>query len=120
LTVAELVCVRHEFVETGESQLMTATLDENLAIDVQFGPRQHRWIGYVRPIAGLGWSTNGDSGALVYALKNSVEIPLGIHIRKPSIYGGRYGAFVSLEAYLLAAQDKNLALHFWGLGVEDF
>jgi hypothetical protein len=104
----ELVCVRHEFVPNwGGSQIMAATLDENLGIDNQFGPPQHRWIGYVKPIAGLGWSTNGDSGALVYALKDSVKIPLGIHIGKPLYTEASTGLLSALKRTCLLQRKRT-------------
>jgi len=43
----------------------------------------HRWVGMVKWFDGMPFGVAGDSGALVYAMENSVKIPLGLHIGSP-------------------------------------
>jgi hypothetical protein len=66
------------------------------------GQRHHRWVGYVKSLPGVQWSDYGDSGALVYALRDSVKIPLGFHVGNPDrMTSSRWYLVVALMTLLL-------------------
>jgi hypothetical protein len=96
-------------------------LDEKTIIDTLpgmgfqhlMGPNRHRWLGFVESFEGTRFSEPGDSGSLVYTMKGSVKVPLGIHIGRPGAYGCRLSMFQSLECHILAADlYKDLSLRF--------
>lgn len=64
------------------------------------------WLGYVRWIAGIPFSAEGDSGSLVFAIEDGVFIPLGVHVGAPSSHPG-HSCFVSLETFCLEAEDEG-------------
>jgi hypothetical protein len=72
----------------------------------------HRWVGVVEWVhPTIPFSAPGDSGSLVYAMKNTAVVPLGIHIGRPN---GRPGCslFLALESFLLEGELHGLNLYF--------
>lgn len=64
------------------------------------------WLGYVRWIAGILFSAEGDSGSLVFAIVDGVFILLVVHVGAPSTRPEN-SCFVSLETFCLEAEDEG-------------
>jgi len=93
--------------ETEYEQDLLAEYKDLIDLDI------HRWVGMVQWFDGMPFGVAGDSGALVYAMENSVKIPLGLHIGSPheSILENT-SMFLCLDAYFLEARLLGLRLEF--------
>ena len=72
----------------------------------------HKWTGIVGWIAECTpFAAPGDSGALVYAVKESQTVPLGIHLGRLTFRENR-SMFSGLEAWFVEGECHQLKLHF--------
>jgi hypothetical protein len=72
----------------------------------------YRWVGVVEWVEGFKpFARKGDSGALVYAMKESAIVPLGIHIGYSSNYPN-CSFSLALESFIIEGRLHGLDLHF--------
>ena len=74
-------------------------------------PQRYRWIGVVEWCAGQAFSAPGDSGALVYTIKQGETVPLGIHL---GVSGELSGAsiFLCLDSFTIEGKLQELDFAF--------
>lgn len=72
---------------------------------------KHGWIGVIQSLEETLFVASGDSGALVYAVENGINVPLGIHIRWFESEPG-HSFFLSLETFIHEARANGYNLSF--------
>lgn len=79
-------------------------------IDAEIDVDRNEWMGIVQWVAGIPFSSPGDSGSLVFAMVDGIHIPLGIHVGSPE--HGEHSYFISIETFCFTAEAEGWEVRF--------